>query len=292
MGLSPKMKDAGEARLTTIQQWRNAATSPPAPAATAAAAVNVKHSRPPGSAWAVAETANFRIFHNQEPAYAEKVARVAEATRAAMQTKWFGKVEPAWKLRCDIYLHASAEAYSQATRAQTNVPGHSNISHVGSTVTGREMHLHVDVLGLLTEVLPHETTHIVLAGRFGPFDVPRWADEGMAVLTEPPERLERYRRTLPSFRDAGQLFTVRQLMAIEEGWPEAHRISAFYAQSMSLVEYLCELRGPQAFAHFLSEAMRGGAEPALKKHFGLEGYQELERRWMLRTFREGVARRQ
>jgi hypothetical protein len=208
-----------------------------------------------------------------------------------MQTKWFGKVEPAWESRCDVYLHATAEAYSQATRAATNSPGHSRMDREGSRILRRQIDLHVDELSLLTAVLPHETTHVVLAGRFGPFDVPRWADEGMAVLTEPAERIERYRRNLPHFREAGQLFSVRQLLAIDN-WPEAHRISAFYAQSVSLVDYLCQLRGPQAFAHFLTEAMRGGYEPALKKHYGLEGYQELERRWLLRTFSDGVVRRQ
>ena len=282
MAMTPKFKEAGQARLTFIQERRSAAAALPG--------IAVKHSHPSGSAWAVAETANFRIFHNQEPGYAEKVAQVAERTRTAMQKKWFGTVEAPWNPRCDIYLHATAEAYSQATKVPANVPGHAHMKREGSRILARQIDLHVDEVSLLVSVLPHEATHVVLAGRFGPIDLPRWADEGMAVLTEPRDRVERHLRNLPRYREAGQLFSVRQLLAIED-WPEAHRISAFYAQSVSLVDYLCQLRGPQAFTQFLDESGRRGYEAALKRHYGLQDFADLERRWLAQAFKEGVARR-
>jgi tetratricopeptide (TPR) repeat protein len=289
---TPALKDLGLKCLKTIEQHRLALAPPPA-------AVPVKHTpRQSGATWAVAETTNFRVFHNQEQAYAERVIRLAELTRAAMQQKWFGKVEPAWNPRCDIYLHASAQAYSQATRAPATSPGHSYIERRKGTaqVTVRRMDLHVDELSLLVGVLPHETTHVVLAGRFGPHDIPRWADEGMAVLTEPRNRIERHLRNLPQHREANQLFSMRQLLAMPD-YPEPQLIGPFYAESVSLVEYLCELHGPQAFARFLADGLSSGYEAALKKHYGLRGFEDLESRWQARTFNpgtptQGVARRQ
>jgi hypothetical protein len=214
------------------------------------------------------------------------VAKVAETTRSAMQRKWFGQVGPDWEPRCDIYLHADARAYSQATRQSEHTPGNTTVARRGSTVLSRRIDLHVDEVNLLNAVLPHETTHAVLAGRFGPFDLPRWADEGMAVLSEPPERLARYLRGLPQYRQAGQVFAVQQLMQLP-GWPDERVISAFYAQSVSLVDFLCKQKGPQVFVAFLRDCLQTGEAAALKKHYGFEGYPDLEARWRAHALGEG-----
>ena len=145
---------------------------------------------------------------------------------------------------------------------------------------------------MLTQVLPHETTHVVLAGQFGPVQVPRWADEGMAVLTEPRPQVEKHLGNLPAHREAGQLFRVQDLLALTD-WPQANQVGVFYAQSVSLVDFLCSLKGHQTFAAFLKEGLASGMEPALKKHYGIAGTQELEKSWTAHAFRkgDGVARR-
>ena len=45
--------------------------------------------------------------------------------------------------------------------------------------------LRADHPQVLTAILPHEVTHVVLADLFTTQQIPRWADEGMAVLAEP-----------------------------------------------------------------------------------------------------------
>ena len=55
-------------------------------------------------------------------------------------------------------------------------------------------------------VLPHEATHVVFAGRFGDRMLPHWADEGMAVLSEPRERIDLHLHNLPQHRVNGELF--------------------------------------------------------------------------------------
>src|SRR5262249_59337015 len=122
---------------------------------------------------------------------------------------------------------------------------------------GGKMARHGDDPNLLPAVLPHETTHIVLAGQFGDHLVPRWADEGIAVLSEPREKVERHLRNLSRCRQEGQVFHLRHLMQLGE-YPDPRSISAFYAQSVSLVEFLANERGPQEFAAFLRDGLRDG----------------------------------
>src|SRR5262249_2624026 len=156
------------------------APSAPRPRSDVAPEVVVRHAEHGANGWALAETANFRVFHNQARELAEQVARVAERTRTEMHKKWFGGTPEGGNPRCDIFLHANGQAYSQQTGKPAGSPGHSSISMEGSRVLVRRIDLHCDVPTMVQAVLPHETTHTVLAGNFGKFQVPRWADEGLA----------------------------------------------------------------------------------------------------------------
>ncbi|MGH9677373.1 MAG: peptidase MA family metallohydrolase, partial [Candidatus Acidiferrum sp.] len=202
----------------------------------------------------------------------------AETTRAAMIKKWFGDDPHPWKPRCDIFIYNTAQDYSQATGVPVSSPGHSTMKNEGARVLSRKIDLHCDDPNMLIGVLPHETTHVVLSGRFGDRPVPRWADEGMAVLAEPRERIEKHLRNLPQHRADQQLFTAGQLMKLEN-YPDPRYIGPFYAQSVSLVEFLSEKEGPQTFARFLRDGMAGGYEPALQRYYHMRNFAELQTAW-------------
>jgi tetratricopeptide (TPR) repeat protein len=274
---------------------RNGAAAPRLEASTPGQPIPLKHFPRGNDGWARVETANFRIFHNQPQHLAEQVAQAAERTRQEMSLKWFGNLGPDWNPRCDLYLHASASEYSRSTGVPSNSPGHSTIRNEGSRILGRRIDLHCgDPQTMLQAVLPHETTHVVLAGRVGDQPVPRWADEGMAVLSEPRDRIDRHLRNLPRCRQENSLFTVRQLLTMVD-YPEPRYITGFYAQSVSLVEYLSGLKGPQVFTQFLRDALRVGPEQSLASHYGLRNFEELQQRWNERAFAPagsgGVAQR-
>jgi hypothetical protein len=248
-----------------------------------APAVSVRHLPRKTAGWSVAETANFRIFHKQSKSRVEKVARVAEATRRAMSRKWFGKVGPDWNPKCDLYLHADGKEYQHFTGVAASSPGHSRIESEAGRVVGRRIDLRCDNPNLLRAVLPHETTHVVLAGRFGKFQVPRWADEGMAVLTEPADKLKLHRKNLERCRRDGELFPVRKLMLLDE-YPPARRVGAFYAQSVSLVDFLAKKGGPVTFSRFLKDALLDGYAPALRKHYHFNNFDGLQTAWSRQAF--------
>jgi hypothetical protein len=279
--LAPRL-EYGKYLLEEIQKRRR----PPEPD-TAAPAVPVRHTERGADGWARAETANFRIFHNQSRELAEQVGQIAERTRQRVHEKWFGGPPEAWTPVCEVYLHATTQEYVKVTGAPGHSPGHSTIRTETGRITGRRIDLRCDEPDLVAAILPHETAHVVLASQFPGQSVPRWADEGVAVLTESRERVERYLRNLPALRQQGQLLQVSQLLQLQD-YPEPRRITAFYAQSVSLVEYLADLRGPQVFSQFLRDALRGGYEPALQKHYQLRDFDELQLAWAQKVFAQPV----
>jgi hypothetical protein len=238
--------------------------------------------RATGQGWSAAETTHFCIFHRLSRGEAERVAEAAERARAAAFDKWFGSPQVDWSPRCEVYLYATAEDYQRETGVPATSPGHSTIGREAGRVVRRRIDLRCDRPAMLTAVLPHEITHVVVAGQLGGRRVPRWADEGMAVLAEPTEQINGYLRHLPDCRRNGQLFRVDELLGLQD-YPGRRLTLAFYAQSVSLVQLLAQQKGPRTFTRFLREGMEDGYEPALKKYFGWD-YASLERRWQQLTF--------
>ena len=72
-------------------------------------------------------------------------------------------------------------------------------------------------------------------------------------------------------------------------YPNPQRIGAFYAESVSLVEFLSKQKGPQTFAQFMREGLQGGYEPALQRYYDIHGFDDLQQRWQRYAF--GVAER-
>ena len=106
----------------------------------------------------------------------------------------------------------------------------------------------------------------------------------MAILDEPQDRINRHLHALQSQRDAGQLFTARQLIELTE-YPEPRRVSTFYAQSVSLTEFLAKAKGPRELARFVRDGMRDGYEASLRRYYGWN-FDELDRAWHKHAFSE------
>ena len=199
--------------------------------------VDVKHVERGADGWARAETVNFRLYHSQSRERAEQIVRAAENARAAAILKWAGESKGAWSPVCDLYLHPSAADYARATGKNDTTPGHATYQLQGGAVVKRRLDLRADEPNLLTSTLPHETTHLVLGELFADGALPRWADEGMAVLAEPRSQFEHFVRTLHRCRAQGELVHLGQLMQRSD-YPPAAAITAFYVQSVSIVDFL------------------------------------------------------
>ena len=280
MAMAPRL-DYGQKLLSVLNERRGKqGNTPPAQpgeqTGTAAThdseSAGVRH-LPEQDGWQVAESANFRLHHRDRQA-AEEVLTVAEKARMAVHRKWLGNNAPAnWTARCDIYLHPTAQDYTQVTHMPADAPGHSDIKSEGgdaTKVTGRRIDLHADLAYMLHSILPHEVTHVTLAGHFGTKPLPRWADEGLAMLSETYERIGQQLQPLPAAYETNAAFAALEMLQSTD-YPDAARLPLFYAQSACLVQYLTQLRGPVAFTAFLKDGNQRGFDTALRIHYGLEG---------------------
>jgi hypothetical protein len=230
----------------------------------------------------VAETDHFCIYHQTSRKGAERLARVAERTRTRQLRKWFGMEEVRWSEVCQVYLYPSSAAYAEATGVPAESPGHTEVQMAGERVLLRRINLHGDIDDLAEAVLPHEVTHAVLAGRFGDHAVPRWVDEGLAILAEPRERVRRHLSYLEQRRGDLGLYELGTMMRLAD-YPTPSSRGIFYAQSVSVVAFLSAHKGPQTFTRFVNKGLRSGYERALKEEYGWT-LEELEQRWRQHSF--------
>jgi hypothetical protein len=229
--------------------------------------------------WQSIETASFRVLHHGQQATAIEIGQLAEVARTAMYDRWAGAVANPWSARCEIYLHATAADYAKATGKLVDHPGHSTVNIKGTRVVSRRLDVRLDEPTLMDSVLPSEITQIVLADMFADQPLPRWAVVGMAALSESPEGVARYQRAVPMLLRDKKLFAVGAFLD-QATFPEPPAVTAFYAESVSLVSYLVELKGSKAFATFLREAPRRGYARALTTHYGFKDAAELQDRWI------------
>lgn len=275
VGLSPRLQETGNRILRELDLRQKDLMVAAAPKA----CVEAQHLGRNKEGWNVTETEHFRIFHHQGAEFAEKVAQIAERTRLAMYRKWFGNGGVDWTPKCELVLHQTGADYQKMTGVPATSPGHSRIESdpTGKRVVSRRMDLRIDHPGFMEAVLPHETTHVVLAGMFGSQVVPRWADEGIAVLTEPDEKVQQHRRNLQRSASAGELFALKELMELSD-YPTPRRIGAFYAESVAVCDFLARQKGPTVLTQFIRDGVAEGYEASLRRHYGVD-FATLETQW-------------
>jgi hypothetical protein len=270
------MMVAGKTLLSQLDQRAGFVSANPRVPAKAVSLV--RHWGQNKEGWQVAETPHFRVFHRMDNDFAERVADIVEKTRAAMYKKWFESDGIDWQPHCEVIVHPNAASYTDMTGVPAQSPGHSRIdTDPSGRVTLRRLDIRLDIPTTLECVLPHEATHVVLAGMFGNQPVPRWADEGIAVLSEPAEKIEQHRRNLAKHHADGLLFGLKELMELKD-YPHPRRTGAFYAQSTMLVEFLASKKGPKIFTDFVRDGARQGYDLALQRHYNLT-FTQLEQAW-------------
>jgi hypothetical protein len=145
-------------------------------------------------------------------------------------------------------------------------------------VIARRVNLRADHPRMLDAILPHELTHVVMADVFPHEQIPRWADEGIAVMAEPETEQHARLADLAQPLSSGRVFTSRTLMTTE--YPHADHWPLYYAQSVSLTRFLIQRGGPERFVEFLKAAQREGIEQGLRRFYQIDGFASLDRAWI------------
>jgi len=175
-------------------------------------------------------------------------------------------------------LHSSRRSFVDAVgRGGERSVGSSLVNVLEGRITGRR----IDLLGghteFLSAALPHELTHVVLQDRL-PGAMPRWADEGLAILADTKSKRDRHQDDLRAAISQRTTFNVAALLTMGE-YPPSDRWGAFYGQSASLANFLIERKGCEQFVIFVERAGVKGYDVALRACYGIADVAELNRLW-------------
>jgi hypothetical protein len=225
-----------------------------------------------------AETPNFRVFWSTEESDLRALAERCEQLAATSKQAWLGKDQASlWTPKCDVVVHAEMAAYIQAMGpASEQTSGCATIRLDGGRVVVRRIDLRADALDWRSETLPHELTHVILANRFSRTRISPWADEGIAMLGETPEKLKRRLADLRGVAAVGTVYTVGDLMNVRTCPDPAYR-AAFYGQSLALVSLLLDSGSRRQLLQFVETSQSKGVEAALHDVYGIREGAEFER---------------
>ncbi len=188
----------------------------------------------------------------------------------------------AWTPKCDVVLHPNDASYLREVGRRVSTVASSLIDQKEGVISLRRVDVRSQKSNWQSAALPHELTHVILADCFGGRVVPRWIDEGAALLADPAEKRLRHKAEMDQAIADRLAFRVVELMTLED-YPADNRWGAFYGQSLSLVEYLTEQRSSDEFIRFVQLSFDKGYDASLREVYGLADVNALERHWKTRA---------
>ena len=157
-------------------------------------------------------------------------------------------------------------------------PGFSTMGVSGGQIVTRRVNLRADHPQMLAAILPHEVTHVVLADVFTEQQIPRWADEGMAVLAEPAT--EQAGRAADLQRPLGRAAAVQAQPAHVDRLPRVQALEPVLRPER-LTDAIPGRAGDRRRSSSRSSRTPNvtGPETAVREVYKFEGLDDLEARW-------------
>jgi hypothetical protein len=212
-------------------------------------------------------TTNF-VVDAPTPQIAQQLAQYAEHYRKEKALLWIGREMPAWGVPLPV----------QVTVTMNGAGGATSFAFDHGQILKQEMHIEGSLDRLLASVLPHEVTHTVFAYHFR-CPVPRWADEGGAVLSEDePERNRHDMLCRQLLNSPGQSIQLRTLFGLRE-YPQG-KVMALYAEGYSVANFLVSQSSRGALINFVACGMTEGWDRACQQHYHYRNVEELEQAWL------------
>jgi RNA polymerase sigma factor (sigma-70 family) len=276
----------GFASLREMEQaWIDWVRAEPAPLPKAADPDRIP---PPAEPRATAEpsatvgTPNF-VVSAPSADVAKAVSLAAEKHRRDVGKRWFGGVPPDLTAKVPVRVTITPGDSGGAT---TFTFGEADGKRAPG-VKSASMELRGPLDAVLKSVLPHEVTHVVLATHFGR-PLPRWADEGIAVLSEADADQFNHEVRARELLNAGRAIRLSTLFRMTE-YPRDSVVT--FAQGHSVCRFLLDrgAAGPNrgreaALVAFLSLGMGENSVEswalAAREVYGLDSLDALEAAWI------------
>jgi hypothetical protein len=229
--------------------------------------------------WQFVESANFHVTALAAESEVASLARSCEELRKRLCDKWLGTVSDHWSPKCYVVVHPTAASYLREVGPGQQTAGSSLVELEGTKLVGRRIDLRADHAEGYQDALAHEMTHVVVAERFTAQQIPRWADEGMAVLADSAGKQAAHHRDLDRAHSGRRTFRVVQLLTLRD-YPSAEQFALFYGQSASLTRFLVERGSAEQFLRFVELGSRTGYDVAAREVYQFANVAELERAWL------------
>ncbi len=229
--------------------------------------------------WHVTETENFRILHYGICPVDQNTAAKCEKVRTALCKQWFPKQTPgAWTPKCSLVLHPSDSSYlREVGSGGGNTVASALVERGEGRITLRRVDVRSETPGWMTGAFAHELAHVVVADHFKSQPLPRWLDEGIAILSDSKAKRSEHVSKARNALNQGQSFRLVELLSLTD-YPPAGRWGTFYDQSAALVDFLVEARGHADLIRFSQLVLDTGYEHALQEVYGWD-IREFERQW-------------
>jgi hypothetical protein len=215
-------------------------------------------------------TQNFAV-QAPTPELAERFGQWAEFYRKEKALQWLGQEMPPWPEPCPLIVQITMEGPSGQTDFHFGPQG----------VAGQVMKIRGPLDRLLASVLPHEITHTVFAYYFRR-PVPRWADEGGAVLSEDDLERDRHDKLTRQILNHGREIRLRTLLTLTNYPNDGEKIACMYAEGFSMSNYLVDRSNRQTFLRFVAHGMQHGWDSAVQTFYQQRNVEDLEEAWLKR----------
>jgi tetratricopeptide (TPR) repeat protein len=227
------------------------------------------------------DTEHFVILHYND-ALAREVASRAEAARDRVLSAL--KLD-GWKGQARLFIHRTKAEYTAQTGQPEWTGGYSRTFNNDGRNARMEIHSWQTSPRLLTSVLPHEITHLVLNANMSDVRrLPVCLHEGFAVSMEPQFRADYYMNFLRLRLKSQDFIPLADLIVARE-YPKDPEF--FYAEGYALVAFLQQKCGPDAAMElFKNIAAKGQARDEIQQAFRAPSIQDLEtawKAWILKT---------
>ena len=180
-----------------------------------------------------------------------------------------------WDNRAKIYIYDDAKKYQEATKQPTWSVGCASIENkvISSFPFAK---------GFFEVVLPHEMGHIIFREFVGFTNpaVARWLDEGVASYqqdTQDPQGRKLIREAL----NDGSFMNFEKLVAFDaEQNHDEKAIALFYAESVSIIQFLMKDFGKDAFVYFCQNLRdTHDFNTALRRVYSFSSADGLDKTW-------------
>lgn len=189
-----------------------------------------------------------------------------------------------WEDRVKIYIYPNEEIFHAITGQPTWSKGSAGRRHEGTQLS-RFILTYKQEDGFLDGLLPHEISHLILRDYLAKelSHIPIWFDEAVAQLQE-QDKAAMVERIMQGIVRKKLQYPLSFLITRDiRQETDPRKVAIFYAQSVSVIDFLIKKYGASGFAdmcQFMREGKSLEQSMIMAYRPAIDSWEELEKKWL------------